>query len=272
MSIRFIYRSALIVLALLGISSRLSLNRRKTSARTGVGSPPQAAGQLGSGNPPCAGSRRHTGTVVRSYRPDALRRRRVTARRHGQQSRRRGSTVWHGKLEAPYRGEVTLAAVDNALAGSVTMDGRMFEIASHGNGLHEVREVNPALFTTEDPPLQPDLSSSSGSASGIASGIAPAWQSVRQGQIDVMVVWTPAARNAVGGTAAAIQSLVDLAVANANASYANSQIATTLRVVYSGEVNFAETPGEHVTGSLAPRRHERRIHGPDTHAARPVRG
>ena len=148
--------------------------------------------------------------------------------------------MWHGKLEAPYRGDVTLAAVDNALAGSVTMDGRMFEIASTGNGLHEVREVNPALFPTEDPPLEPDLVSSSGSAtvsragsSGVADGA---------GQIDVMVVWTPAARNAVGGTAAAIQSLVDLAVANANASYANSQIATTLRVVYSGEVNFAETP------------------------------
>ncbi len=60
--------------------------------------------------------------------------------------------------------------------------------------------------------------------------------------IDAMVVWTPAARNAVGGTTDAIQSLVLAAVANANLAYANSGVNAQLRLVYSGEVNYAETP------------------------------
>ncbi len=58
--------------------------------------------------------------------------------------------------------------------------------------------------------------------------------------IDAMVLWTPAARNAVGGTTDAIQSLVLAAVANANLAYANSGVHAQLRLVYSGEVNYTE--------------------------------
>ena len=59
-----------------------------------------------------------------------------------------------------------------------------------------------------------------------------------------MVLWTPAARNAVGGTTDAIQSLVLAAVANANVAYANSGVHAQLRLVYSGEVNYTETPSD----------------------------
>jgi hypothetical protein len=169
----------------------------------------------------------------------------VTARRTSRSQKHVGSTLWYGKLEGPDRGEVTLVAVDGVLSGSVTANGRMFEIGFAGGGLHEVREVNAALFPTEDAPVEsPDLIAATGpTAAKVVSADAP-------GQIDVMVVWTPAARNAVGGSAAAIQSLVELAVANANASYVNSQIATSLRLVYSGEVDFTETPSA-MSGDLS---------------------
>jgi hypothetical protein len=203
--------------------------------------------------PAAAGGRQHP-AVMRAerarVRPDALASNRVTlllfddvkvvARRTSSSHTRPGSTVWLGTLDAPSQGSVTLALVDGVLAGSVTADGRMFEIAYAGDGLHDVREVSPALFPTEDPPMPPmDLISSSGS--GSVSSTSSAAGADAAGQVDVMVVWTPAARTAVGGTAAAIQSLVDLAIANANVSYANSQIAATLRLVYSGEVSFAES-------------------------------
>jgi hypothetical protein len=162
---------------------------------------------------------------------------RVVARQTSRSHPRSGSTIWHGRLEAPDRGEVTLALVGGSLAGSVTVDGRMFEIGFTGEGLHEVREVNPALFPTEDPPI--DAADQPGDSSG-ATG--PATAADASGQIDVMVVWTPAARQAVGGAASAIQSLVDLSIANANASYAHSGVATSLRLVYSGEVSFTESP------------------------------
>ncbi len=47
-----------------------------------------------------------------------------------------------------------------------------------------------------------------------------------------------------------MQNLVTLAVANANTAYANSQIAAQLRLVYSGEVAFAETPAN-ISGDLS---------------------
>ncbi len=171
----------------------------------------------------------------------------VTARRTSGSHARAGSTLWHGRLEAPDRGEVTLASVNGTLSGSVTANGRMFEIGFAGGGLHEVREVSAALFPTEDAPVEsPDLISASGNATTTLNPVT----ADSPGQIDVMVVWTPAARNALGGSAAAIQSLVDLAVANANASYANSQISTSLHLVYSGEVDFTETPSA-MSGDLS---------------------
>ncbi|MBA2260259.1 MAG: hypothetical protein H0W18_15310 [Acidobacteria bacterium] len=232
-------RSALITLALVGASS------------TALAQPPpkrlleQAPGQLKQTRGASVAATRHALTRVdtEALAFDHLELTlfddvRVTARRTSRSHARTGSTVWHGTLEAPDRGEMTLAIVDGALAGNVTVDGRTFEIGFAGGGLHEVREVNHALFPTEDPPVEPFDRFSSSGASGSSSDAA----ADTAGQIDVMVVWTPAARNAVGGTTAAIQSVVDLAVANANVSYSNSQIATSLRLVYSGEVSFAETP------------------------------
>jgi hypothetical protein len=56
-----------------------------------------------------------------------------------------------------------------------------------------------------------------------------------------MVMWTPAARNAVGGTVDAIQSLVLSAVANANQAFTNSGVNAQYRLVYSGELSFTES-------------------------------
>jgi peptidyl-Asp metalloendopeptidase len=144
--------------------------------------------------------------------------------------------VWHGTDEDG--GAVTLAVVDNVVAGAIYTDGRAFELTVDADGDYEVAELDPAAFPTEDPPLDVPRS-----GAGVAAAL-PAAQGVSADgvpQIDVMVLWTPAARNAVGGTVAAVQSLVTLAVANANLSYANSQVGATLRLVYSGEVNLSES-------------------------------
>ena len=165
----------------------------------------------------------------------------VTVRRTGRSQPRLDSTVWHGKIEGPDGGDVTLALVGGALAGSITIGNRLYEIGVGAGGLHEVRELNPALFPSEEVPIpSSDLASASGSATVTTSSSSGGSDSA--GQIDVMIVWTPAARIAAGGTTAAIQSLADLAVGNANASYANSGIGTSLRLAYSGEIEFTETP------------------------------
>ena len=39
------------------------------------------------------------------------------------------------------------------MMGTVFAHGHTYEIASTGNGLHEIRELDPASFPTDDPPL-----------------------------------------------------------------------------------------------------------------------
>ena len=58
--------------------------------------------------------------------------------------------------------------------------------------------------------------------------------------IDLMVVYTPAARDAHGG-AAGIEALIGLAVTDANIASQNSAIASQLRLVHVAEVNYSET-------------------------------
>jgi hypothetical protein len=64
--------------------------------------------------------------------------------------------------------------------------------------------------------------------------------------IDVLVLYTPAARMAAGSIPA-IRAVVDLAVAETNASYGNSGIVQRLRLVHTAEVNYSEVGGDFKT-------------------------
>ncbi len=144
--------------------------------------------------------------------------------------------VWHGRGDDG--SQVALSVVKGALAGTVYRFGQTFDIVSDRNGLYRVSELDAAAFPTDDPEFDavPD-------APGAASGasVTPTVSADGVPQIDVMVVWTPAARNAVGGTQAAIESLVQSAVANANLAYTNSGVNARLRLVHAEEVAFTET-------------------------------
>jgi hypothetical protein len=61
--------------------------------------------------------------------------------------------------------------------------------------------------------------------------------------IDVMVLYTAAARVAAGGKAA-IEAEVSLAVASANQAYLNSQLAQRIRLVSTGEIGIVEHGGD----------------------------
>jgi len=164
----------------------------------------------------------------------------VRARRRGNvEHPRPGGAVWRGQLlDIP--GEATIAVNGDVMAGTVFADDRVFEIIYAGNGEHEIREIDQSQFPTDDPPFEGDLAFDAPADAGVEDA-AMAGDSANQ--VDVMVVWTPAARTAAGGTAA-MQSLVDLSVANANTSYANSSVTQRLRLVYAGEISYTETTSD----------------------------
>src|SRR6187402_1628307 len=121
------------------------------------------------------------------------------------------------------------------MAGSVFVPGKnTIQISYAGNGYHMVGEMDPeqippcnTLVPPENlPPLQ------GGEIPGMAGAVSQ--------HVDVMVLYTAAARNGAGGTAA-MQSLIDLAVAEANEAYSNSDITNELNLVYRGEVVYTES-------------------------------
>jgi hypothetical protein len=163
----------------------------------------------------------------------------LRARRQRLEPTLRGGSVWHGRL-LDVAGDATIAVNDGVMAGAVFAGDRVYEILYAGDGEHEVREIEPSAFPTDDfdghvPHVEPDPRA--GELDPLVEvNVAPDSAS----QVDVMVVWTPAATAAAGGTAA-MQSLVDLSVANTNQAYANSGVTQRIRLVHAAEISYTES-------------------------------
>jgi hypothetical protein len=140
--------------------------------------------------------------------------------------------TWSGRLDGVDGGHVVLAVRDGAVVGHVTMPGRVFRIGHAPDGTQVVEQVDTAALPPEAEPIVPSLPAGDVPAGAVAGDSAS--------QIDVMIVYTAAARVAAGGTAA-IQAEASAAVASANQAYANNGLVQRLRLVFSGEVEFTET-------------------------------
>jgi len=58
--------------------------------------------------------------------------------------------------------------------------------------------------------------------------------------IDIMVVYTPQARQGAGG-AAAMEAFIDLAIADTNTAFTNGLVNQQFRLVYAGEVTYSDS-------------------------------
>lgn len=136
----------------------------------------------------------------------------------------------------------TLARSGDAFVGHFwTGDGRLYKLrpVDERTGLHGVFELDPTGFepcaTCEE---------DHGSRSHIVpnqNGTVVARGCEDDGTvIDVLVVYTPAARNAAGGTAS-IQALAVSAIEATNQAYLNSGVQTTVRLAHLAEVDYSES-------------------------------
>ena len=140
--------------------------------------------------------------------------------------------VWQGTIDGIPTGQAILAVNGGSLAVTVSVPNELYHIVDSGQGPHFVKQTildDPMPETAPIPVLFPPGQPEPGMDK-------PA---VDDGSIiDVMVLYTPAARVRYGQ--AGIEAKIDLAVAETNTAYTNSQIATQLRLAYKGEVNYAE--------------------------------
>jgi len=148
----------------------------------------------------------------------------------------RGGQAWVGHLEDDPDSEVILASLGNALTGTVTTAGRLFEILAINGAAHVVREIDLGRLPAEDPSavLAPE-------ADAFLRGGSSASEDAVTGQvIDVMVVYSPQAKTNAGGDSG-IESRIIHAVTAANQAFINSHIETALDLVYLGQIDYVET-------------------------------
>jgi peptidyl-Asp metalloendopeptidase len=143
------------------------------------------------------------------------------------------SHTWEGKVDGMEHGYALLAVRDSALVGYVLVPGAAYRIGYTATGQAIVEQVDTGALPRESAPVIPPLGPvSAARVPDAAPDAAPL--------IDVMVMYTPAARVAAGGKAA-IEAEVSLAVASANQAYANSALAQRLRLVSTGEIGIVES-------------------------------
>lgn len=152
--------------------------------------------------------------------------------RLGRISTTNGAEAWAG-------GGVALSRVDGRLSGTARLeDGRFFVIRALAAGVSEVREVVDRRFHLGD-----DAVPAPSAAVAALEEEPPAHAST----IDVLVAATPAAVAAAGG-GAAIADKAYLAVAEANAGFAQSGAAVQLQLAGVEQVDLG--PGESASGGF----------------------
>ena len=142
--------------------------------------------------------------------------------------------VWVGRIPAIERSAVTFAVAGGVVSGSVMTPGADFTIRVVADGVYAIRQVNRAALPPEREPLIPDGAGLDGESPGPLADDGSI--------IDVLVVYTPAARAAEGGTNA-IEALIDLGISETNQAYAASGAIQRVRLVHKGEVGYTEAAG-----------------------------
>ena len=146
----------------------------------------------------------------------------------------RTHTVYIGRLEGRDQGEAVLVVQDGVVAGSIRGGGKLFQIRFAGNGVHEVQEIDPSLLPAEYEPLAPELELDAMESPTVEAAADDG------SLIDVFVAYTAAARAGAGSTTA-IQSLINLGIAETNQAYLNSGAIQRVRLVGTTELAYTES-------------------------------
>ncbi len=175
--------------------------------------------------------------------PDAQ----VTARlRH--QERHLGTSTWLGSVDGDPLGIVALGFHDDGtVAGKVEFGERIFLIRPKGGGVHAVVEIDWSSMEDEgdDAILPEEAAGKQGDAAGpeelAAVSICEQGAQCSAQVVDLMVVYTPSARDGFGGTDAAAQAAIAAAVAEMNEANRVSGVIHSVRLAYAGPVSYTES-------------------------------
>ncbi len=141
--------------------------------------------------------------------------------------------VWSGRVQGQENSAVTLSVVDDILIGSIILEGNVqYDIRYDGQRqlLQQIDQNGAAEVEGPDTLPPPPMSAQAASATMCEDG----------SRIDLLVAYTPAARDQEGGTAA-IQALLNQRVADMNTANVQSGLSFQYRLVHLMQTNYAET-------------------------------
>lgn len=146
-----------------------------------------------------------------------------------------GSESWSGHVAGHAPSVATFVRSGAVLQGSIRTPDAAYSIEPIGtSGFHVVRQVDVSALGAELSPLVPGVMPD-------VAEVPPAAPLDDGTTFDVLVVYTPAARTAAGGTDAAIQARINLGITETNSAYANSGIVPRLRLVGAQAIAYVET-------------------------------
>ncbi len=153
-----------------------------------------------------------------------------------------GTFHWRGHIAGDAHSTVGLVLHKGSLAGIVRVPALgVFRIRSTPDRGQVIEELDPTSLPPCAPPLVAPIKGAGQppARAGRASGTdGPA--EVNCLLIDIMILYTPEARDQEGGVAA-IEALAYLAADQTNVAFENSLIDARVRLVYTGMVDYAES-------------------------------
>ena len=147
-----------------------------------------------------------------------------------------GAWIWHGSIPGVVMSSVTLSVQNGVVVGVIRSGTGYYEIQYVGDNTHVIYEIDLRALPGEALPRETRPVS--------AAELLLAEEELAEGSddgslLDLLVVYTPAARAAAGGTSA-IENLINIGVTETNQSYANSNVSPRIRLVHVEEVAYTE--------------------------------
>jgi len=159
-----------------------------------------------------------------------------------------GSIVWEGHLEGTPTDKVFLAISGSIVQGNINIGNEKFQIrfASEdqaGDVLHVLKHVDQSQFPPAHDPSEGPIPA--GDGAGFSPDVFPGDPQADDGTVaDILIAYTSTARAAAGGQAA-MDALINLAVAETNAGYVNSNVGITLNLVFTVVTSYKSSGSYH---------------------------
>ncbi|MBI3400929.1 MAG: hypothetical protein HY048_05875 [Acidobacteria bacterium] len=142
--------------------------------------------------------------------------------------------AWVGRVAGVEGSQVILAVANGVLSGVVNVPGHMYSVRPLADGSYDIIEVDRRLIPGDaNPPIPANAPARE---SGPPSTAAADTNNV----IELLVYYTPTAKNAVGSIAA-INSLLTASIAQVNSVFGASDTAARVRLLEAREYSYIET-------------------------------